>query len=862
MKDENAVPDSILFSKEYIPELVEALKNAIAATEGAKKAAVSAAEVALAAARLVVGADIEKATKDLADANKKSSGEENKAELNITFATDVFIKYFKNKDLDLSNPMPPCDREGDESKRILVNGLTTRFKTLRGQLRELGKQGTDSLEYSALLTKATLFNDFIRRLSHNQCATYKEETPFKLTTSEAELTDDKMKSILRTFVFLVLQGINPVEKQGWTEKFSSFSDVFIKLIKNQTLVTEEELREFQTDYSTGGAAVPDIVTRVLAGTSADASANNDALLRSYDAMKVELNTIGSDELKAAIIAHNAAVTDKTPVQKIEDLFRVAREQLGGTASALALVQNESGKNNDELAAAKAAAETAKLQVQRAEEAAKAAGDREAAAQAAVAAAATAGAEEKAEAARNLAATTAAAAAAAAVAAAATAAKDAAEAKAGGLESEKAAAVAAAAEAAALVEKQRADLARIRGERKALKGESKAKDAAIASHAAAIADAEAARKAAADAAAAAEKALQDAKAQHAGLAEEAAASEAAAEANVAAAAAALELEKEKSAAKNGEKTAALEEAEVKHAAALEAAEAQHAASLSAAEAAKAESDGKVAVASAAAAAASAAAAAAAERVRVAEEARAKAEADTAKLAEQIVALQNALERAMQSAKDCEKAARECEERLRVATGEVQAAKAQAQAAGSSSQQQAQQAQDQLAAAQGRERNARLEVAAAVAAKEDANKELIRVKKSLDEHVAREAATQTQLKSSLQRQLELQGAVNRLSGPAYLAERQRLQDALKVVEGQRDEAYVEMERIKRAAPRSPQASPQGSRRGSVSSVSSAGSNTGRSHYTLSTESSRARSGQGGGGLNPFMQLYTEIQNLVMS
>jgi len=862
MMDENTVPDSILFSKEYIPELVDALNNAITATKAAKDTAVSAAQAALVAARLVVGADIEKAEKDLDDANKQSSGEENKALLNIKFATDVFIKYFKNKDLDLSNPMPPCDREGDESKRILVNGLTTRFKTLRGQLRELGKQGTDSLEYSVLLTKATLFNDFIRRLSHNQCATYKEETPFKLTTSEAELTDDKMKSILRTFVFLVLQGINPVEKPGWTKKFSSFSDVFINLIKNQTLVTEEELREFQTDYSTGGAAVPDIVTRVLAGTSADASANNDALLRSYDAMKVELDANGSNELKAAIIAHTAAVTDKTPVQKIEDLFRVAREQLGGTAGALVLSERRAAENNAELAAARAAAEAANLQVRRAEEAATAAGAREVAAQAAVAAAATAGAAEKAEAARNLAAARAATTVATDLATAATREKEAAAAKSERLESEKAAAVKAADEASAKLNAQDADLARIRAQRKALKGEITNKDATIASHAATIAEAEAARGAAAAAVVVAEKALQEAKAQHAGVAAEAAASKAAAEAQVTAAAAALQVEQQKSAAKNGERTAA----EAQHAAALEAASAQHAAALATANAAKEESEGKVAAASAAAAAAVAASAAAAERVRVAEEARTKAEAGTAKLAQKIVELQNALDNASKSAKDCESRETQSQERLRVATGEVhaaQTAKAQAQAAGSSSQQQAQQAQEQLAAAQGRERNARLEVAAAVAAKEDANKELIRVKKSLEEHVAREASTQTQLKSSLQRQLELEGEVKRskLSGPAYLAERQRLQDALKVVEGQRDNAYAEMERIKRAAPRSPQATPPGSRRGSVSSdAGSNGSVAGRS-YQNSTVSSRAHgAGSGGGGLNPFMQIYAEIQRLV--
>jgi hypothetical protein len=749
------VSGSTLFLTDYIPELVTALKQAKEiedqnakiqeATDANERAntmpTTTPEETAAKTAATTNAAEM------LVAANKLPTSSErvaivNKAEANIDYARDVFIKYFTDNNVDTSNPHAPCDAE---SARILLSGLKIRFEKIRDKAREVGKNGKDSHEYSVLLSKAIMFSDFIRRLERNPCKVYGEEEPFKMTTTQAELTEDKLTSILRTFVFLVLQGINPVEEEKWKTKFSSFSDVFINLIKNPGLMTEEELREFQASYSTGGLSIPEVVKRVLDSTGADSSANDAALLRSYDDMKGKLREINHLRLNQAIDVHESRSIDFSAFRKIEDLFRVASEQLGNAthtvtvmASAWATVLKHLDDATDKATAADARAAGADATVQAAKAAEKVARD-------ALDAAHTASATER----------------AAAVAAATAAAAALAQAE---REKEVALAAARAAREAtaalqAVSDKHESDLRQVQGvvreqetridnttrERDALDAVNKdlqtslARAKASAERRKARADkANAVAASAVAAAAAAAVEHENARAEHErALAEARAASEAAAaqaDTKVAAARAAadaeLEAASQASSAKNGETSA-------QHAAELEGAQRAHALQL---EAAKKEHDEALAAAQAAATSANQqadmrarskeqeaaeAAAGARQAQENAEKAAAAAAAATAQLAivrgqldeknRRIEELQGALTAANERARECEETAAQAarndeaakaataaaDQRVRQAEEAEAAAKAAAvnmlQRAQGEAQQQAQAAQQQAQAA---------------------------------------------------------------------------------------------------------------------------------------------------------------------
>ena len=113
-----------------------------------------------------------------------------------------------------SNPLKPCNAR---QYKVVSKSLIYRYKMLRAELQKKMTETPDSVEIRALAGRTKQFYAFLQNFEKSNC----QSVDLDKTQGLGDLTDDELKALLRQFLFLVIQGYNPIEGED-SEKPRAF----------------------------------------------------------------------------------------------------------------------------------------------------------------------------------------------------------------------------------------------------------------------------------------------------------------------------------------------------------------------------------------------------------------------------------------------------------------------------------------------------------------------------------------------------------------------------------------------------------------------------------------------------------------
>jgi chromosome segregation ATPase len=171
----------------------------------------------------------------------------------------IFASVFREgSNFNYKTPFYPCDQR---ERELLKQGLVHRFYTLRATLLEyMDYKDTRILEkreaYEHLMRLKDLIElmDRIYDENNGACmddydpATGRLREPMNLADQEA------LKNLLRQFVFLVLQGSQPLD--GWSDRQSMDAVDFLEKLKEQTISKDDMIEYMRQRAEAGHKTIP------------------------------------------------------------------------------------------------------------------------------------------------------------------------------------------------------------------------------------------------------------------------------------------------------------------------------------------------------------------------------------------------------------------------------------------------------------------------------------------------------------------------------------------------------------------------------------------------------------------------------
>ena len=180
----------------------------------------------------------------------------------ITEGKRVFNMMFSSSsDFNPKNPLPPC---GAIEKEILLKGLQTRLKSLRSEIVVARAKTGDSVDTREMLDHIQRLVSLINGIeAADHCQDYDSIGNIVKKGDKNLINEERIKSLLRKFAFLVLQGIAPIsgEKNKWKDS-SKWAKEFVKGLEKNP-ISPEDWDDYTRDYSAAGFTVPPIIVRAL-----------------------------------------------------------------------------------------------------------------------------------------------------------------------------------------------------------------------------------------------------------------------------------------------------------------------------------------------------------------------------------------------------------------------------------------------------------------------------------------------------------------------------------------------------------------------------------------------------------------------
>ena len=157
-------------------------------------------------------------------------------------------------------PVPPCM---PEDKSLIIKSLTHRFNILRAQI--LKEKERDSVRFREITNHAYVLRDYIDYFMTTRDCT---EGDGELLESIGELDDDRIKALLQQFIFMILQGQNPI---GEYEKKGGLTPAQM-IQKLEDGFDPENFDKFIGDYRAKKFPIAERVSKVLQVTELDINA--------------------------------------------------------------------------------------------------------------------------------------------------------------------------------------------------------------------------------------------------------------------------------------------------------------------------------------------------------------------------------------------------------------------------------------------------------------------------------------------------------------------------------------------------------------------------------------------------------------
>jgi DNA repair exonuclease SbcCD ATPase subunit len=187
----------------------------------------------------------------------------------------------EDSDILVKEPLPPCSEKEKfmvldsllHRKRIIFQqlynqGILTpeemkkKISTLKGVQTNTSLEGKDSLLVRSLLTHLFRLEKFIESYVQNQqCINIEDLIYEKL---ELDLNDDKIKELLKQFIFFLLQSSHPLQEYT---KIKPTPPTFIKRLETNLL--KEKFPTFLQSYKDNKFPIPDTIAKILEAINVD-----------------------------------------------------------------------------------------------------------------------------------------------------------------------------------------------------------------------------------------------------------------------------------------------------------------------------------------------------------------------------------------------------------------------------------------------------------------------------------------------------------------------------------------------------------------------------------------------------------------
>jgi predicted nuclease with TOPRIM domain len=206
--------------------------------------------------------------------------------------------------------LPPCD---DFQKKVVLQSLQYRFDLLRQKLNSLGirsfqdlrrrikemegspsvgsVEGRDSMEVRQNLKHFQALKQLIEDYEKQQQCVNLDDKAF--AALELDLTDDRVRELLRQFIFFTLQAHHPLEEY---KKTSPTAPAFVKRLEMNPL--GETFPTYLTTYQKNKLPIPETIARVLDAVNAEGGVLDKELqTRVKDAIDAEKTKILTQVLR-------------------------------------------------------------------------------------------------------------------------------------------------------------------------------------------------------------------------------------------------------------------------------------------------------------------------------------------------------------------------------------------------------------------------------------------------------------------------------------------------------------------------------------------------------------------------------------
>ncbi len=184
----------------------------------------------------------------------------------LKFARSVFAAVFGPKSkFSLETPLYPCD---PAERDVLKEGLVRRFYGLRASLLELMDQEDikilekkEAYEHLMRLKQLIETMDKIYEESNGACIDNYDPASGRLSVPMDELEEKGLRNLLRQFVFLVLQGSQPLE--NWKQRQAMDPVDLLERLKEQDITDAEMAQYLEERTKTGYTDVPVFLHNLL-----------------------------------------------------------------------------------------------------------------------------------------------------------------------------------------------------------------------------------------------------------------------------------------------------------------------------------------------------------------------------------------------------------------------------------------------------------------------------------------------------------------------------------------------------------------------------------------------------------------------
>ena len=228
-------------------------------------------------------------------------------------------------------PLPPCNKD---EKELIVKSLRHRFGILRAQVFK--EKERDSLRFRNFTDHAYRLRDFLD---------FFEKTPDcggeVSGEGVGELDDERIKTLLRQFIFMILQGQNPLDEYTSENRISP-AELINKL--ETGALTKEEFDTFINQYREKEYPIAPRIEKVLQVTELD-----------LNAIQAEIDAGIKKKIDEIIIAIREVIPDtnddfwkSVDVTDLKSLFDRLLERLKARESEIISLKDEVSRQKNEI----------------------------------------------------------------------------------------------------------------------------------------------------------------------------------------------------------------------------------------------------------------------------------------------------------------------------------------------------------------------------------------------------------------------------------------------------------------------------------------------------------------------------------